>query len=315
MAVDSQAHEHNHAGHSHAGHDHAGHHHHGSSANERSIAWAFAILFVFMVVEVVGGIVSGSLALLADAGHMVSDVAALGMSWLAIHVGKRPADAARTFGYKRLEVLAAFVNGCTLFAIAGWIVFEAVRRFASPIPVLGHTMLAVAVAGTLANVVAFLVLSGGNRENLNVRSAWVHVLGDLLGQIAAVVAAIVIIMTGWYPIDPILSVFVALVILRSAYGIVRSSSHILLEGTPPGIDLDAMRDDLKAVIPATADVHHMHVWSLTAEQPMITLHVSCTENESAESVMSAIRARLREHYGITHSTIQVEPFGCDDASH
>jgi cobalt-zinc-cadmium efflux system protein len=301
--------------HAHAGHDHAGHHDHGSGANERSIAWAFAILFVFMIVEVGGGVLSGSLALLADAGHMVSDVAALGMSWLAIHVGKRPADAARSFGYKRLEVLAAFVNGCALFLIAGWVVFEAVRRFAAPVPVVGQMMLAVAVAGTLANILAFVVLSGGNRENLNVRSAWVHVLGDLLGQIAAVVAAAIIIATGWFPIDPILSVFVALVILRSAYGIVRASSHILLEGTPPGLDLEAMRDDLKFVIPATADVHHMHVWSLTAEQPMITLHVSCMENENTESVLSAIRARLRERYGITHSTIQVEPFGCDDTAH
>jgi cobalt-zinc-cadmium efflux system protein len=312
MAVGEQVHDHDHAGHR---HDHAGHHHHGAGANERSIALAFAILFVFMVIEGVGGVLSGSLALLADAGHMVSDVAALGMSWLAIHVGKRPADAARSFGYKRLEVLAAFVNGCALFLIAGWVVFEAVRRFAAPVPVVGHLMLAVAVAGTLANVIAFLVLSGGDRANLNVRSAWVHVLGDLIGQIAAVIAATVILATGWYPIDPILSVFVALVILRSAYGIVRASSHILLEGTPPGLDLEAMRDDLKSVIPATADVHHMHVWSLSAEQPMITLHVSCTGTENAESIMSSIRARLREHYGIAHSTIQVEPFGCDDASH
>ena len=312
MAVGEQVHDHDHAG---QRHDHAGHHHHGAGANERSIALAFAILFVFMVIEGVGGVLSGSLALLADAGHMVSDVAALGMSWLAIHVGKRPADAARSFGYKRLEVLAAFVNGCALFLIAGWVVFEAVRRFAAPVPVVGHLMLAVAVAGTLANVIAFLVLSGGDRANLNVRSAWVHVLGDLIGQIAAVIAASVILATGWYPIDPILSVFVALVILRSAYGIVRSSSHILLEGTPPGLDLDVMRDDLKSVIPATADVHHMHVWSLTAEQPMITLHVSCVADEDAQSMMSAIRARLREHYGISHSTIQVEPFGCDDPSH
>jgi len=301
--------------HDHAGHDHAGHHHHGGAVDERRMAVAFAIILVFMVVEVVGGALSGSLALLADAGHMISDVAALGMSWLAIHVGKRPADAARSFGYRRLEVLAAFVNGCALFVVAGWVTFEAIRRLGTPVPVLGGPMLGVAVAGTLANLAAFFVLSGGGRANLNVRSAWIHVLGDLFGQVAAVVAAGIILLTGWFPIDPILSVVVALIILKSAYGIVRASSHILLEGTPPGLDLEAMRADLRTVVPATADVHHVHVWSLTTEEPLITLHVSCAGDENPQSLMTALRERLRDRYGINHSTIQVEPFGCEDKAH
>jgi cobalt-zinc-cadmium efflux system protein len=248
-----------HLHHQHRDHDrHEGHHHHGhhhghsygaATADERRIGWAFVIIFGFMLVEVAGGIIAGSLALLADAGHMVSDAAALGMSWAALRVGKRPADQARSYGYKRLEVLAAFVNGLTLFVIAGWIVFEAARRFAHPVEVLGGPMLAVAVAGLLANIVAFIVLNGGNRENLNMRSAWLHVLGDILGFIVAIIAAIVILGTGWSPIDPLLSILVALLILRSAAGIVKSSAHILLEGTPPGLDLRVLRDDLSAAVP------------------------------------------------------------------
>src|SRR5262249_23641746 len=246
---------HGHAGHGHAGHGHAGHdhaHHHGvaASTDEWRIGWAFVIIFVFMLVEVAGGLISGSLALLADAGHMVSDAVALAMSWAALRIGKRPADHQRSYGYRRVEVLVAFVNGCTLFAIAGWILFEAVRRFADPVEVLGGTMLAVAIAGLLANIVAFLILQGGNRENLNMRSAWLHVLGDLLGFVVAIVAAVVILFTGWSPIDPLLSILVAILILKSAGEIVKSSAHILLEGTPDGFDPGAVRDDLIAAVPA-----------------------------------------------------------------
>src|SRR6516165_1634069 len=232
------------------GSDHHGHeHHHGHShaaavTDERRIGWAFIIIFIFMLVEVVGGLMAHSLALLADAGHMISDAAALGMSWVALRLGKRAADAERTYGYRRLEVLAAFVNGCTLFVIAAWIVLEAVRRVAAPAEVLGGTMLVVAIAGLLANIVAFLVLNGGNRENLNMRSAWLHVLGDLLGFVVAIVAAGIIVLTGWSPIDPILSVVVAVLILKSAAQIVKSSAHILLEGTPPNLNLGALRTDL-----------------------------------------------------------------------
>ena len=283
--------------------------------DERRIAFAFFIIFIFMVVEAVGGVMAHSLALLADAGHMVSDTVALGMSWAAIRVGRRPADTARSFGYKRVEVLAAFVNGCTLFVIAGWIVFEAVQRFASPTPVLGGLMMIVAVAGLVANIVAFFVLNGGNRENLNMRSAWLHILGDLLGFIVAIIAAGVILWTGWSPIDPILSVLVALLILKSAYEIVRSSSHILLEGTPPGFDLEALRRDLKSVIPTDCDVHHIHVWSLTAEQPLATLHVCYPEGQDAEPVVAAVKERLKAGYGIMHVTIQNEPLGCSDDTH
>jgi cobalt-zinc-cadmium efflux system protein len=298
-----------------ASYGHAHGHAHGAGTDECRIGWAFVIIFGFMLVELAGGLVSGSLALLADAGHMVSDAAALGMSWAALRVGKRPADTKRSYGYRRLEVLVAFLNGCTLFMIAGWVVIEAVRRFVVPIPVLGGPMLGVAVAGLLANVVAFMVLSGGNRENLNMRSAWLHVLGDLLGFVIAIVAAVAILFTGWSPIDPILSVLVALLILKSAWEIVRSSGHILLEGAPAGLDLDALRADLIATVPAVEEVHHIHAWSLTQEQSLVTLHVRCAPDADRETIVPAVNGRLRERFGIAHSTIQVDQADCVDEHH
>lgn len=307
-------------GHDHDGHHghargHAGHSHGAGITEERRIGAAFLIIGIFMIVEIAGGLISGSLALLADGGHMVSDTAALGMSWLAIRVGKRPADGHRSYGYQRIEVLAAFVNGCTLFVIAAWIVFEAIQRFASPVHVLGGAMLGVAIAGLLANIVAFFVLNGGNRQNLNMRSAWLHVLGDLLGFVVAIIAAGVILWTGWMPIDPLLSIFVAVLILKSAYEIVKSSAHILLEGTPEGFDLEGLRADLALAVPAAADVHHVHAWSLTSEKAMVTLHVRATPEASADALIAAINARLKERFGITHTTIQVEPTGCADEHH
>jgi cobalt-zinc-cadmium efflux system protein len=293
------------------GHDHTGHgHDHGHAAGSDSarIGWAFVILFVFVFVEAAGGVLSGSLALLADAGHMVSDTVALGMSWLAIHIGRRPADAARSYGYRRVEVLAAFVNGCMLFLLTGWIFFEAVTRLRAPTPVLGGTMLAVAAAGLVANLAAFLVLNGGSKENLNVRGAWLHVLGDTLGFAGAIVAALIIMATGFYPIDPILSMLVALLILRSAWQVVRASSHILLEGTPVHLDAGSIAGDLIASVPGVCDVHHVHIWSLTAEDPHVTLHA----RTSGGDVVAGIKARLKEKFGIAHATVQVDAADCPD---
>jgi cobalt-zinc-cadmium efflux system protein len=314
MLAHGNNHVHDRHGHGHHGDAHSHGHTHGSG-DEWRIGSAFFIIFGFMLVEVAGGIIAGSLALLADAGHMVSDAAALGMSWAALRIGNRPADHARSYGYKRLEVLAAFVNGCMLFVIAGWIVFEAIRRIAAPIEVLGGPMLAVAVAGLLANVVAFVILNGGSRENLNMRSAWLHVFGDILGFVVAIAAAVIILWTGWSPIDPLLSVVVALLILRSAFGIVTASAHILLEGTPAGVDLRALRDDLAASVPAVAEVHHVHAWSLTAEQPLVTLHVVCAPGADPASIVPAINKRLKDRFGITHSTIQIDAEECEDQHH
>ncbi len=291
-------------------------HGHGEGLTDlRRIGVAFVIIFIFMLVEIGGGLISGSLALLADGGPMVSDAAALGMSWIALRIGKRPADIERSYGYQRLEVLAAFVNGCALFVVAGWVVFEAIRRFASPVHVLGGTMFAVAVAGLLANMVAFLVLNRGNQQNLNMRSAWLHVLGDFLGFVVAIIAAGIIVWTGWSSIDPILSIVVALIISKSAFDIVKSSSHILLEGTPEGFDLEALREDLVCAVPEVADVHHIHAWSLTSGKPLVTLHVQCAPGGDPDALISTINLRLKERFGVTHSTIQIEPAGCDDEHH
>jgi cobalt-zinc-cadmium efflux system protein len=292
--------------------DHGGHSHAAGVSDERRVAWAFGIVLVFMVIEAAGGLVAGSLALLADAGHMVSDAAALAMTWAALRIGKRPADALRSYGYRRLEVLVAFLNGSALFVLAAWIVVEATRRLMEPAPILGGTMLIVAVAGLLANALAFFVLHGGNRQNLNIRSAWLHVLGDVLGFVVAIAAAAVILGTGWSPIDPILSVVVAVLILKSAAGIVRSSAHILLEGTPPGVDDQEMRADLLAAIPALADVHHIHVWSLTTEHAMVTLHARCAPGADPMGVIAAVNGRLKDRFGIDHSTIQIDDADCGD---
>ena len=300
---------HDHA-HDHAGHSHAGHSHAAGVTDSRRVAIAFCIIFVFMLIEAAGGIVSGSLALIADAGHMVSDAAALAMSWLAIHVGKRPADPARSFGYRRLEVLAAFVNGCALFLIAGWIAFEAVMRLRAPSPVLGKIMLVVAVAGLLANFVAFRVLQGGSKDDLNMRSAWLHVLGDMLAFVAAIIAALVILGTRWTPIDPILSVLVAALILRSAWQVVGASAHILLEGTPVHLDADAIAQDLIANVPGVGEVHHVHIWSLTSQQAHVTLHARCVDKDAP--VIAGINARLKAKFGIAHSTIQIDVEDCPD---
>ncbi|MGH8150354.1 MAG: cation diffusion facilitator family transporter [Steroidobacteraceae bacterium] len=279
------------------------------------MAWAFVIIAVFLAVEVAGGVIAGSLALLADAGHMVSDAAALGMSWAALRIGRRPADLRRSYGYRRLEVLVAFANGCALFVITAWIAFEAIRRLALPRPVLGGPMLAVAIAGLVANAVAFLILSGGRSANLNVRSAWLHVLGDLLGFGVTVLAALIILLTGWTRADPILSLIIALLISRSALEIVRSSGHILLEGTPAGLDVSSIRADLMAALPEVRDVHHVHAWSLTEEQPFITLHVRTTMEADLRSLVPAINARLESRFGIRHSTVQVDHSECADERH
>ena len=309
---DGHGHDHSHE-HGHAGHSHAGHNHLHGVTDQRRIGVAFFIIAVFMIVEIVGGLLSGSLALLADAGHMVSDTAALGFSWAAIHYGRRPANAQLSYGYKRLEILAAFVNGCALFVIAAWIVAEAIRRFAQPVPVVGKTMLIVAFAGLAANVAAFVVLHGGNRENLNLRGAWLHVLGDMLGSVAAIVAACVILATGWTPIDPTLSILVAVIILKSAWGIVKSSAHILLEGTPEGMSLADIKADLERNVAEVRNAHHIHAWSITGERHMVTLHVHPAPGIPAREVIAAVQRRLATRFDVEHATVQVEEDVCIDS--
>lgn len=274
---------------------------------------ALVLTATFMLVEVVGGIISGSLALLADAGHMLTDTMALSLAAMAFHVSKRPPDGNLTYGYQRFQILAAFVNGLSLLAIVGWILFEAVRRFINPRDVLGETMLVIAVAGLVINLVSFAVLHTGDKDNLNIRGAALHVAGDLLGSVAAIVAAIVIIYTGWTPIDPILSVAVAVLILKSAWALVKRSSHVLLEGAPDWLDVDRMQGGIVAAVPGVSGIHHVHVWGLTPQQLMLTMHVTLEAPvESQSDVVRSVKSFLQTEYGVGHSTIEVEVDGCAD---
>jgi len=279
----------------------------------RRVTIALGLTAVFMLVEVVGGILAGSLALLADAGHMLTDTMALALAAMAFHVSKRPADTKLTYGYQRFQILAAFVNGLTLLFIVGWILFEAVRRFLAPPDVLGGTMLVVASAGLIVNVIAFVVLHGGDRDNLNIRGAVLHVAGDLLGSVAAIIAAVVIIYTGWMAIDPILSVAVAALILRSAWALVMRSAHVLLEGAPEWLDVDSMRARLVAGIPEVTGIHHVHVWGLTPQDLMLTMHVRLLGGpDNPTDVIRRVKNLLREDYGIGHSTLEIEIDECAD---
>jgi len=283
------------------------------NSNMRRVLIALVLTATFMVVEVIGGVISGSLALLADAGHMLTDTMALGLAAVAFRVSRRPADARLTYGYQRFQILAAFVNGLTLLGIVGWIFFEAVKRFLAPPDVMGGTMLIVATAGLVINIIAFAVLHGGDRDNLNIRGAALHVAGDLLGSVAAIIAALVIIQTGWMPIDPLLSVAVALLILRSAWVLVRRSAHVLLEGAPEWLDIEAMQAKIIARVAVVSSIHHVHVWGLTPQDLMLTMHVRMVaEPENPTDVIRQVKSVLRDDYGIGHSTIEIETDDCAD---
>jgi|TARA_B110000196_G_C21110088_1_gene647289 cobalt-zinc-cadmium efflux system protein len=296
-------------------HDHHTHHDQGVSRNNVTrVKLALVLTGVFTLVEFAGGIISGSLALLADAGHMLTDTFALGLAAFAFHVSARPADAKRSFGYHRFQIIAAFVNGLTILFIVAWIVFEAIQRLLEPPDVIGGTMLLVAIIGLVVNVVAFVILHGGDQENLNIRGAVLHVMGDLLGSVAAVAGAIVIIRTGWMPIDPILSLLVAALLLRSAWQLTRRSAHILLEGSPEWLDVQEMREKIVATVPAVLDIHHVHVWGLTPQHPILTMHVVLQEApENPTAIVRRVKETLEAEFGVTHSTIELEVDDCADS--
>ena len=289
-------------------HDHESH-----RGDIRRVQAALFLTGTFMLVEVVGGILSSSLALLADAGHMLTDTMALALAAFAFRVSSRPADARRSYGYQRFQIIAAFVNGLSLLLIVGWILFEAVQRLIDPPDVIGRTMLVVATAGLFVNIIAFFVLHGGDQENLNIRGAALHVLGDLLGSVTAIIAAIVIIQTGWMPIDPMLSVLVAMLIMRSAWHLVRRSAHILLEGAPEWLDLEEMREKIVAAVPEVSGIHHVHVWGLTPQHPMLTMHVVLGDRpEDPTAVIRQVKRTLQAEFAISHSTIEIELDDCAD---
>jgi cobalt-zinc-cadmium efflux system protein len=305
-------HDHDHRdeehGHHDGGHGH-GHHHAVTADGERRILWVLLLTGGFMVVEVVGGLLSGSLALLADAAHMLTDTAALALAWAAFRFGRRPADSDHSYGWRRTEVLAAYTNGIALFAIAGWIVVEAIQRLVNPAPVLAGEMMVVAVAGLVVNVAGFLILRGGDHGNLNLRGAVIHVLGDLLGSVAAIAAAGIILATNWTPADPLLSVVVALLVLKTGWDITRESGHILLEGVPRDFDPDGLGAAVREIADVI-DVHHLHAWSLTSDRRLATLHAVVADAADDASTVAAINRLLRERFGIDHATVQIERGAC-----
>ena len=295
----SELHLHNHEGHSHS--------HADGYSSQRRIGIAALITFMFMFAEIAGGLISGSLALLADAAHMLTDAGSLALAFVGYMLARKPADLNRTFGFSRFKVLAAFTNGLLLLALGGWIVAEAAHRMISPEPVLSGIMFWVAVAGLIINIVMFSMLHSGHDHNdVNMSGAVAHVLGDLMGSVAAIVAAIVIWLTGWTMIDPILSVLVAGLLFWSAIPIIRKSSHILLQGTPKGIDLPEIATGLKESLPSIQAVHHIHAWTLTGEDRLLTMHVVPHERVNAIHLIPEVRQVLKQKFGIDHATIELD---------
>lgn len=281
-------------------------HIHGDARDaRRRVALAAWLTFGFMLAEVVGGIVSGSLALLADAAHMLTDAASLALAWLGFRLSERPADARRSYGFHRVKVLAAFTNGITLIALAGWIVWEAIQRLMQPGEILGGVMMGVAVIGLLVNIAAFAILHGGDREDLNMRGALWHVAGDLLGSVAAILAAVVILATGWTPIDPILSMLVAALVAVGGVRLARESAHILLEGTPAGLSSAAIAESVCTHVAGAQQVEHVHAWSLNEARPLVTLEVHTAPGACPETVRRDTKAHLEAVFDVSHATVEV----------
>lgn len=333
----SHSHSHDHAhGHRHDRHDHGGHDHdhgdaHGHSHPElddearahtggyvddpgrtRKLLLAFVLTTVTLVAEAIGGWISGSLALLADAGHMLVDALALLFAWLGAHYARLPADARRSFGYARLEVLVGYTNALTQFVLVAWIVYEAIGRIFSPQPILSGTMLIVAIGGLVVNLLVLRTLGGHDHDDLNTAGARLHVIGDLLGSLGAVGAALVVRYFGWLWADPAISVFVSLLILFSAWRLLKRSAHILLEGVPEGVEVDAIVGTLERDAPDVRDVHHVHVWQLAGGVRVATLHARLAGGVEPDSAILAVGRVLRERFGIEHVTVQLDGVSCNE---
>lgn len=263
-----------------------------------------------MAVEVVGGLWTNSLALLADAGHMLADAGSLLLAVLALAQAARPADAVHSYGHRRFPVLAAFANGLLLLVVSAWISVEAVQRLVSPEPVEGLALAGVALIGLLANVAAFMLLHDGHEHDLNRRGALAHVLSDLLGSAAALLAGLIIWQTGWWRADPLLSLFAALLIVRMGIRVTRESAHVLLEGAPPSLNLAGVVDELPRAVAGVRSVHHVHAWSITPGDNLMTLHAVLTPNADADRTLASIQHWLRETHRIGHVTVQVERQDC-----
>ncbi|MCP5066189.1 MAG: cation transporter [bacterium] len=290
------------------GHGHA----HGPSASlsrpeqRRRLAWTLALAAAYMVAEVVGGFWTGSLALLADAGHMLSDVAALALSLVALWLAERPAPVARTFGYRRSEILAALANGTALVVVAIFILIEAWERSAAPPEVLGLPMLAIATGGLLVNILGLFLLHGGRDASLNLRGAWLHLLSDALGSVGAMTAGLCVWLFGWTLADPIASAVIAVLVLASAWTLLRETVDVLLESAPRHLDVDEIGRELRNTA-GVASVHDLHVWTITSGMVSLSCHVACRDDTPPATLLGELQDLLRERFGIEHGTIQVGP--------
>lgn len=275
---------------------------------KKALQIALSITIVFLAAEVIGGILTHSLALLADAGHMLTDVASLALALIAMKFAARPATPEKTYGYYRTEILAALVNGMTLVLIALYVFYEAVQRIQSPPEVKSLPMLAVAVFGLLANVASAYVLSRSKGQSLNLRGAWLHVMADALGSVGAITAGLIMLATGWYLADPLISIFIGLLILFSSWRLLRDSVNILMEGVPPHIDLKALEATLN-MVPGVAHIHDLHVWTVTSGFQALSAHVVIEDDvnmDRAQEILYELHSAVHQGFGIEHTTIQLE---------
>jgi cobalt-zinc-cadmium efflux system protein len=304
-------------------HDHDHDHSHDESAaeqpvervNRRPLVIALAITTTFLVIEVIGALLTNSLALLADAGHMLTDVAALALALFAMWLANRPATPVRSFGFYRAEILAALVNATTLVVVSLYIFWEAFQRIGEPPHIESGPMLVVAIAGLAANAASAWVLmrGGGHEHNLNTRGAFLHVVSDMLGSVGAIIAALVMLATGWYLADPILSALIGGLILWSAWRLLKESVDVLLESTPKHIDPGAVREAMEAV-PGVQGVHDLHIWTVTSGLVAMSGHVEIAQDDDWHATLGTLSALLRDKFGIAHVTLQPEePHGADDA--
>ena len=297
---------HNHSSaHLHAhGHGDAAHLHTIEGGQPGVLAWALGLTLLFAIVEVFAGFMANSLALISDAGHMVTDAAALGLALLAQVIARRPPSAKHSFGLVRAEALAAFVNALAMLALVAWIGWEAFQRLSHPTPVAGATVTVVAIIGMAINITVAWFLSR-DKDNVNTRAALIHVMGDLLGSVAALLAGGIIYFTGWYQADPLLSVLVCLLILRSTFGVLRDAYHFLMEGVPHHIDYLQVGEDL-AQVPGVLGVHDLHVWDMSPGQPALIGHLDIHDLSEWPTILVQVKAMLLEKHGIDHITLQPE---------
>ncbi|GAB6012623.1 cation diffusion facilitator family transporter [Viscerimonas tarda] len=289
-------------GHSHNGHSHS----HSHNANKRALTISFALILTYMVVEFVGGFLTNSLALISDAGHMLSDAFALGLSLSALLFGERAATADKTYGYKRFEILAALLNGVILVILSVFIMKEAIVRFNHPATVLGEGMIIISSIGLIVNIVVAWILSRGQtKENLNIRSAFMHVIGDLLGSVGAIVAAVLIMLFGWDIADPIASIVVSALVLYSGWHILKESVNILMESKPANIDNQKVMNALK-MIPGVTDIHDLHIWMIASDFPTLTAHLNVEPNSDRDAILEEAVHIIYTETNIKHITIQTE---------